>query len=257
MVSGNLVKVRQTMLLRPRKSRIYFERKFFDYPLQLNMSTLRKLGLIKMTGIGFSYIRAKLFPVKPEENLAQFFRNRFGKKLYETFFKDYTEKVWGIPCEKIPSSWGSQRIKDLNITRLIKHAFLSLFRTDKSITQQGTSTSLIEQFLYPKYGPGQMWETVAAEIIRLGGELHLNTSLESLTGDGDHSLISAEIKNRITQDIKTITGDYFISTMPVRELLDIIVNIHIPSETKLISDRLAIPGFSNCRNPFIGTGGAG
>ena len=233
----------QTMLLRPRKSRIYFERKFFDYPLQLNMSTLRKLGFIKMMRIGFSYTRAKLFPVKPEENLAQFFRNRFGKKLYETFFKDYTEKVWGIPCEKIPSSWGSQRIKDLNITRLIKHAFLSLFRTNKSITQQGTSTSLIEQFLYPKYGPGQMWETVAAEILRLGGELHLNTSLESLTGDSDHTLISAEIKNRITSETKSITGDYFISTMPIRELLDRMINIPIPSETKLISDRLEYRDF--------------
>src|SRR5664279_2507577 len=87
----------RTMLLRPRKSRIYFQRKFFDYPLQLNVSTLRKLGFTKMVGIGFSYINAKLFPVKPEENLAQFFRNRFGQKLYETFFKDYTEKVWGIP----------------------------------------------------------------------------------------------------------------------------------------------------------------
>ena len=233
----------QTMLLRPRKSRIYFERKFFDYPLQLNMSTVRKLGFTKTIGIGFSYIRAKLFPVKPEENLAQFFRNRFGKKLYETFFKDYTEKVWGIPCEKIPSSWGSQRVKDLNITRLIKHALLSLFRTNRSITQQGTSTSLIEQFLYPKYGPGQMWETVAAEIIRLGGELHLNTELESLTGDGDHTLISAEIKNRITSVTKTIAGDYFISTMPVRELLDTMLKISIPSETKSISDQLEYRDF--------------
>ncbi|MEJ0082698.1 MAG: hypothetical protein WDM78_17495 [Puia sp.] len=96
------------------------------------------------------------------------------------------------PVRKFHPSWGSQRIKDLNITRLIKHAFLSLFRTNKSITQQGTSTSLIEQFLYPKYGPGQMWETVAAEIIRLGGELHLNTSLESLTGDNNQTLKSAE-----------------------------------------------------------------
>ncbi len=233
----------QTMLLRPRKSRIYFERKFFDYPLQFNMSTLRKLGFIKMTGIGFSYIRAKLFPEKPEENLAQFFRNRFGKKLYETFFKDYTEKVWGISCEQIPSSWGIQRVKDLNISRLIRHAFLSIFRANRSISQQGTSTSLIEQFLYPKYGPGQMWETVAAEVIRLGGELHLNTTLESLTGDGDQTLISAEIKNRITLQTKTITGDYFISTMPVKELLNKMVNISIPSDAKLISDQLEYRDF--------------
>src|SRR5579863_313212 len=233
----------QTMLLRPRKSRIYFERKFFDYPLQLNLSTFRKLGFIKMAGIGISYLGAKLFPVKPEENLAQFFRNRFGKKLYETFFRDYTEKVWGIPCEKIPSGWGTQRVKDLNITRLIKHAILSLFGVNRSITQQGTSTSLIEQFLYPKYGPGQMWEAVAAEIIRLGGEIHLNTALESFTGDGHHTMISAGIKNTLTSEAESIAGDYFISTMPVRELLDTMSNISIPSEAKLISDRLEYRDF--------------
>ncbi|MEJ0082699.1 MAG: hypothetical protein WDM78_17500 [Puia sp.] len=87
----------QTMLLRPRKSRIYFEREIFRLSVTVEHVNLRKLGFIKMMRIGFSYTRAKLFPVKPEENLAQFFRNRFGKKLYETFFKDYTEKVWGIP----------------------------------------------------------------------------------------------------------------------------------------------------------------
>ena len=232
-----------TMLLRPRKSRIYFQKKFFDYPLQLNISTVRKLGFVKMTGIGFSYISAKLFPVKPEENLAQFFRNRFGKKLYETFFKDYTEKVWGVPCEKIPSSWGSQRVKDLNISRLLKHALLSLFKADKSVGQQGTSTSLIEQFLYPKYGPGQMWKTVAAEIIRLGGELHLNTSLRSLTGDGAKRLIAAGIKNNIGSEMKTVTGDYFFSTMPVKELMNAMADINIPSETKLVSDGLEYRDF--------------
>jgi protoporphyrinogen oxidase len=236
-------KGKQTMLLRPRKSRIYFQRKFFDYPLQLNISTVRKLGFKKMMDIGISYANAKVFPEKPEENLAQFFRNRFGKKLYETFFKDYTEKVWGIPCEKIPSSWGRQRVKDLNITRLMKHAFFSLFRSNKSITQQGTSTSLIEQFLYPKYGPGQMWEAVAAEIIRLGGELHLNSSLETLTGDGNHTLTAAGIKNKITAEKKPITGDYFISTIPVKELMDVMVNISIPPEAKSISDKLEYRDF--------------
>lgn len=232
-----------TMLLRPRKSRIYFRKKFFDYPLQLNLETVRKLGLAKMIGIGSSYIHAKLFPVKPEENLAQFFRNRFGNKLYETFFKDYTEKVWGIPCEKIPSSWGSQRVKDLNISRLLKHAFLSLFRTDKSVAQQGTSTSLIEQFLYPKYGPGQMWETVAAEIIRLGGELHLNTSLESLTGDGKNKMITAHIKNTGKSESAIVHGDYFFSTMPVKELLNVINGIDIPANAKMISNKLEYRDF--------------
>lgn len=231
-----------TMLVRPRKSRIYYQQKFFDYPLQLSLSTIRKLGLIKTTGIGFSYIWAKLFPEKPEKNLAQFFKNRFGKKLYETFFKDYTEKVWGIPCEKIPSSWGKQRVKDLDISLLIKHAFVSLFKNNRSIDQAGTSTSLIEQFLYPKYGPGQMWEAVAAEIIRLGGELHLNTSLESLKGD-NNKLMSAVTKNTLTSEEMTFESDYFFSTMPVKDIMNRMYNINIPSEVKLISDGLEYRDF--------------
>jgi protoporphyrinogen oxidase len=231
------------MLLRPRKSRIYYQKKFFDYPLQLNLSTVRKLGFVKMIGIGFSYINAKIFPIKPEENLAQFFRNRFGKKLYETFFKDYTEKVWGIPCEKIPSSWGSQRVKDLNISRLIKHAFISLFKNDKSISQQGTSTSLIEQFLYPKYGPGQMWETVASEILKLGGEIYLNTSLVSLQGDKHNKLVSADFRNKISSQITTIAGDYFFSTMPVKELVEAMKDTNIPADVKAISSGLQYRDF--------------
>ena len=154
----------QVMMLRPRKSSIYFENKFFDYPLRFSGSTLRKLRLFKTIRFGFSYAYAKLFPHKPEQSLAHFFRNRFGEELYKTFFKDYTEKVWGVPCEKLPATWGQQRVKDLNIGKVIKHAFKSIFTNNKTINQSGTSTSLIEQFMYPKHGPGQMWEAVAGEI---------------------------------------------------------------------------------------------
>ena len=119
------------------------------------------------------------------KHLEQFFKNRFGNELYHTFFKDYTEKVWGVPCNKIPASWGQQRVKNLNISKVIGHAIRSVFTTNKTINQSGTSTSLIEQFLYPKYGPGQMWETVADEIIKLGGTILLNTTVTRLTGNGD------------------------------------------------------------------------
>src|SRR6187402_615725 len=157
----------QVMMVRPRKSRIYYRRKFFDYPLQLNGRTIRNLGLSKMLKIISSYARSRLFPIKPEDNLAEFFINRFGKELYTTFFQDYTHKVWGVPCEEIPSDWGRQRVKNLDIAGLVKHAVGRAFKKD----HRADHTSLIEQFLYPKYGPGQMWEAVAAEVKRLGGEI--------------------------------------------------------------------------------------
>ncbi len=149
------------MLLRPRKSRIYFLRRFFDYPITLSLDTIKKLGLLRMMKIGFSYLRAALFPFRPEKNLEEFFINRFGRELYRTFFKSYTEKVWGERCSAISAEWGAQRVKGLSILGTLKHIFGKLFRRRGDIAQKGTETSLIEQFLYPKHGPGQMWETVA------------------------------------------------------------------------------------------------
>ena len=155
----------QVMLLRQRKSRIYFLRRFFDYPITLSLDTIKKLGLLRMMKIGFSYLRAVLFPFRPEKNLEEFFINRFGRELYRTFFKSYTEKVWGERCSAISAEWGAQRVKGLSILGTLKHIFGKLFRRRGDIAQKGTETSLIEQFLYPKHGPGQMWETVAREIV--------------------------------------------------------------------------------------------
>ncbi|MFT3936257.1 MAG: NAD(P)/FAD-dependent oxidoreductase [Chitinophagaceae bacterium] len=231
------------MMVRPRKSRIYYQRKFFDYPLQLNGKTIVNLGLVKMLRAGGSYINAKLFPVKPEVNLAQFFRNRFGKELYETFFKDYTEKVWGVSCEQIPSSWGQQRVKDLNISKVLWHAFTSIFRSNKSLQQKGTSTSLIEQFLYPKYGPGQMWETVAADIEKLGGKILLNTTVTSLQGNGQNTLVNATIKNSITGESAVEHADYFFSTMPVKELFENLKDISVPLSVQTTAQNLGYRDF--------------
>ena len=237
--TGNGEKI---MLLRPRKSRIYYNKKFFDYPLTLNLATINKLGFFKMTSIAFSYLKSKLFPVRPEENLEQFFKNRLGKKLYETFFKDYTEKVWGISCDKIPSSWGSQRVKDLNISRVIKHAFLSVFRKNKSLDQKGTSTSLIEQFLYPKYGPGQMWETVAEEITKMGGEIHLNSTVTSLSGN-NKMLQKAEFRNRVNGEPVSVEADYFFSTMPIRELMNCMNGLEIRDDIRQLAASLKYRDF--------------
>src|SRR5205085_4629239 len=135
------------------------------YPIQLSMDTLRKLGLVRVMKIGFSYMNSALFPPKRVENLEQFFISRFGKELYRTFFQSYTEKVWGVPCDKISAEWGAQRIKGLSVTRSILHVLKKLFQRGKDIRQKDTETSLIEQFMYPKLGPGQLWEIVAEKIL--------------------------------------------------------------------------------------------
>jgi len=234
----------QTMLVRPRKSRIYYGHHFFDYPLQLNRQMIRNLGVVKMTRIGLSYIKAKLFPIAPEENLEAFFINRFGGELYRTFFSGYTEKVWGVPCRQIPSSWGHQRIRELNISRLLGHWVRSLFHIDKSLHQKGTSTSLIEQFLYPKFGPGQMWETVAKEVVRLGGQISLRTTVTALHGaeHGDR-LTGISVQDEITGKSKVLTGDYFFSTMPVQELVGQLQGLPVPEKVQRIAAGLEYRDF--------------
>ncbi len=217
--TGNISDTEKVMLLRPRKSRILFNKSFFGYPLKLNIDTIKKLGFFKLLKAGCSYLYAKLFPVKEEKNLAQFFRNRFGNDLYQTFFKDYTEKVWGVPCEAIPAEWGKQRIKDLNVSKVLSNAVKSFFRTNKSLTQEGTSTSLIEQFLYPKYGPGQMWETVADAITKLGGKVILNTKVEEINFDESGLIKSVVTKNVQTGQETIIEATVFFSTMPVKEFM--------------------------------------
>lgn len=207
------------MMIRPRKSRIYYKGKFFDYPLQLNWKTARNLGVVKMISTGISYIRARIFPIKPEKSLADFFINRFGKTLYETFFRDYTEKVWGVSCNLLPAAWGQQRIKDLSIGKVIKHAFRGIFFRDQTIRQSATSTSLIEQFLYPRYGPGQMWEAVAKKVQEMGGTILLSHKVTGLSVTSDHRATSAEITNNISGEIQQLEGNYFFSTMPVKELI--------------------------------------
>ncbi len=172
--------VDNVMLVRARKSRILWGGKLFDYPLSLNLATLRKLGLLATMLIGFSFLRSQFLPIRPEKSLEDFFINRFGRRLYGTFFKDYTEKVWGVPCEQISAEWGAQRVKGLSLLGLFKHALGAMFRKKGDIAQKDVETSLIEQFLYPKHGPGQMWERVTEMIRERGGEVHLNAKVTGL-----------------------------------------------------------------------------
>lgn len=201
------------MMLRKRLSRIYFLRKFFDYPISLSLDTIKKLGLWRITKIGFSYVWVKLFPVKQEKSLEDFFINRFGRELYKTFFKDYTEKVWGVPCTEISPEWGAQRIKGLSISKAIVQAAKSMIKKDKSIEQKNVETTLIEKFLYPKFGPGQLWEEVAEIIKQKGGEIHFNTEVENIEIDGK------TVTSVIAKNNQQFKGDYFFSTMPVKDLI--------------------------------------
>jgi len=240
--STDRVSLEKMMLVRPRKSRIYYKHHFFDYPLRLNARTLKNLGFVKTFKIGSSYLKARLFPEKPEKTLAQFFKNRFGTDLYNTFFKDYTEKVWGVSCDEIPADWGKQRIKDLNIWKAVFHYFTSAFINNKTLSQKGTSTSLIEQFLYPKKGPGQMWETVAEKIISLGGEIHLSARVEKVFVAADNRLESVTWTdlNGIAHSTK---GNYFFSSLPIKELIAGMQNIQIDQRILAVANNLVYRDF--------------
>jgi len=209
----------RVMLLRGRKSRIYYLRRFFDYPISLSGDTLRKLGLWRTFKIGCSYLWSALFPLKNEQTLEQFFINRFGSELYRTFFKSYTEKVWGVPCDQISAEWGAQRIKGLSVWSTLLHAAKKIFTPSRNdIGQKGTQTSLIEQFLYPKFGPGQMWEEVARRVGEMGGEIRTGYTVNRILTDGDR-VRALEAVNSATGQKEIFEGDYFFSTAPVKEIL--------------------------------------
>lgn len=209
----------KVMLLRPRKSRIYYLRRFFDYPITLSMDTLRKLGLWRTIKIGLGSLRSSLLPLKEERTLEQFFINRFGRELYTTFFKSYTEKVWGVPCNQISAAWGAQRIKGLSLWATLRHAlWRAVGRNSGDLAQKGTLTSLIEQFLYPKFGPGQMWEEVARRVTEMGGEIRTGCRAHCVITDG-WRVCAVEATNSATGANETYAGDYFFSSAPIRELM--------------------------------------
>jgi protoporphyrinogen oxidase len=131
-----------------------------------------------------SYGRAQIRHRDPEASLEDFLVNRFGDRLYSTFFKDYTEKVWGVPCEEISAEWGAQRIKGLSVSKALAHALVHPFRSVGDTAQKQTETSLIERFLYPKFGPGQMWEEVARHVGAAGGRIQLNSRIVALERTG-------------------------------------------------------------------------
>jgi protoporphyrinogen oxidase len=150
--------------------------------------------------------------------LEDFLINRFGNRLYRTFFKDYTEKVWGVPCKEISAEWGAQRIKGLSVARAIAHALARPFRDSSDTPQRGTETSLIERFLYPKFGPGQMWEEVARRVTTLGGEIHLRQRVVGI-GLAADEIVSVDVFDETARAVRRIPCDYFLSTMAVKDLV--------------------------------------
>jgi len=234
------------MLVRQRKSRIYFLRRFFDYPISLTAATFRNLGLARTVRCGVSYLRSALLPQREEKSLEDFIINRFGKQLYLTFFKSYTEKVWGVPCNEISAEWGAQRIKGLSLKGVILHFLKKTFgkKPTGDIAQKQTETSLIEKFLYPKFGPGQLWEHAADLVRSAGGEIHFGIQIDRIHIDGD-TIVSIEGVDEAGQCV-TFAGDYFLSTMPVRDLVRAISSTapdKVPSEVTEVSEGLMYRDF--------------
>lgn len=201
----------RVFLIRNRVSRIYFLKKFFDYPVSLKFETLKNMGFIRTIKVGFSYIKAIIFK-KTEDSLENFYINRFGKELYSMFFEKYTEKLWGRHPKEISADWGAQRVKGVSITAVIKDVLKKVFH----IKSTKVETSLIEEFYYPKYGPGQLWEAVALDFEKMGGKILKNHTVYSIKNS----------KNKIeTVNCKTdngdveISGDIFISSMPLKNLV--------------------------------------
>lgn len=196
---------------RKRLSRIYYGGKYFRYPLE-PLEALYLLGPVYAVHSVLSYIKAHLFPRKNEDTFEDWIVNRFGLKLYETFFKSYTEKVWGIPCNQISSDWAAQRIRGLSIATVIKQACLSLLGRKKSNVR-----TLIDRFYYPRLGPGELWEKVAEKIHEMDGQVHMDNRVKSIQWeDRKVTSLSAE---KSDGSLCNYEANEFVSTMPLGSLI--------------------------------------
>lgn len=219
----------KVFLVRNRVSRIFCFNKFFDYPISLKFQTFKNMGVVRTISSGFSYVFSLVFK-KNEDSLENFYINRFGKKLYKMFFEKYTEKLWGRSPKDIDASWGAQRVKGISIIEVIRNSFGKIFGI------KSKETSLIEEFYYPKYGPGQLWEETASQIEKMGGVILKN-----------HEVVKVKVtKDRIKylivkagNSLKRIDGDIFISSMPLSELVLDMEGINISN--KVINTAKGLP----------------
>ena len=197
------------LVTRPRSSRIYYKGKFYNYPLRI-FNALTNLGPIEAVRIMTSYLKWNLFPYREEENLEQWVTNRFGKRLFQHFFKSYTEKVWGLKCTEIRADWAAQRIKNLSLTKAVWNA----------LTGANDTASLIEEFEYPRLGPGMMWEKCAEQVEAAGGEVRMEQYVSKVFRE-DNRVTGIEVirNNEGRQETYVLNADHFINTMPINELI--------------------------------------
>lgn len=202
----------EVMLLRHRVSRIFFDDKFYDYPISLKPETFQNMGLVKTVKVGCSYLKSLVHRL-PEDNLENLYINRFGRELYKMFFEYYTENLWGRHPREIDASWGKQRVKGLSIGTIIKDILSKAFK----VKNRKVETSLIEQFRYPKYGPGQLWEVTAKRIEEMGGKIYRNAKVTKIYKDENGHLTGIHYDSKGEEH--DMDGDYIISSMPVKDLI--------------------------------------
>lgn len=231
-------KADEVMLRRRRVSRIYYLRKFFDYPVTLSAKTLRAMGLSRTLKAGFGYLATKLNHL-PDDSLENFYINRFGRPLYSMFFEDYTEKVWGVHPSKLGADWGSQRVKGLSVMAVVRDMVM------KKLGLKGkgkVETSLIEEFIYPKFGPGQLWEVTAAHAVGNGAKVEMNTSVERVNVGADRRVHSITVR-RSDGTAEDVQCDAFVSSLPLKDLVAAIHGIDIPEEVRRIAGDLPYRDF--------------
>lgn len=224
----------EVMLVRHRVSRIYYKKHFFDYPVTMNFSTIKNMGFFTTIRAGFSYIWASIFK-KKETSLENFYINRFGKVLYGMFFEGYTEKLWGRHPSEISADWGAQRVKGLSIRALIKDIFGKIFKKKN----RKVETSLIEEFWYPKYGPGQLWELVGKRFEENGGKILHGHKVKGINLDGKK--ITSLVCETETGEV-TFEADNIISSMPLNDLVASI-NAEVPEDISRIAKGLPFRDF--------------
>ena len=219
------------MLIRKRVSRIYYNKKFFDYPISLKLSTIKNMGILNTFISMLSYIKSCISKM-PENNLENFYINRFGKKLYSMFFKDYTKKVWGREPSKISATWGAQRVKGLSIIKLIKNKLNQILHIKGDV-----ETSLIEEFSYPKYGPGKLWEKACQEFMKLGGKVIQNAKVNNILIE-DNKVTGVEYI--MNDNVYSKECDILISSMPLKDLIN---SMEVPKNIKEIANNLPYRDF--------------
>lgn len=220
-------KTDRAMLTRRRVSRIYYLRRFFDYPVRMSVQTVRNLGLRRTFRAGLSYLWSAMVKRK-EVTLEDFYINRFGKTLYSMFFEDYTEKVWGVHPSRLGADWGAQRVKGLSLGGVLKDMISRKFNGDKQGKE--VETSLIGEFIYPKYGPGQLWETVAEDVTARGGKLYMSTTVKHVNVRAN-KVVSVTVVSPGGEE-REIACDYFLSSMPLKDLVGALRGVEVPDAVR-------------------------